>query len=65
MKHHFAPWSWEAPTSGLAALAIQPGDAHSHCTRCKVKVKIAQGQATTKFWVGGRWVAKKPPCEAQ
>lgn len=63
MKHHFAAWSWDTSTlGGFAKLAIQPGDAHSKCTRCQVVVKVVKGESTTKFWVNGKWAAKRPPC---
>lgn len=64
MKHHFAPWSEDTSNlGGFAKLAIEPGDAHSHCTRCGVKVKVAARQSTTKFWIDGKWTTKRPPCE--
>lgn len=63
MRHHFAPWSWSTDgLGGLAKTAIQPGDAHSNCTRCGVKVKVAKGETSTKFWVNGRWTTKRPAC---
>ena len=63
MKHHFAPWKYTtAGMSGWARIAIQEGDAHSNCTRCLVVVKVPKGQASTKFWVNGKWTTKRPPC---
>lgn len=64
MKHYFAEWSEDlSDLGGFAKLAIQEGDAHSHCKRCGVKVKVAKGQTSKKFWVEGRWVTKVPKCE--
>lgn len=51
MKHTFSAW-----------VTDDAGDAHSHCKRCGVKVRIAHRQSTTKFLVDGRWTAKRPTC---
>ena len=63
MKHHFAPWSYSTSNlGGFAKQAIQPGDAHSHCTRCQVTVRYVKGKLTMQFWVDGKWTSKRPPC---
>lgn len=61
-KHHFAPWNEAPPEGGLAKLLVGPDDAHSTCTRCKVFV-VVQKVGGMKFWVGGKLVSKRPPCE--
>lgn len=63
MKHHFAPWTSERPTTGFAKLAIQPGDMHTHCVHCGVTVRMPLGKATNQYWVHGKWTSKRPPCE--
>lgn len=64
MKHRFAPWKYtKAGVSGLLRISLQEGDAHSNCTRCSVVVKVPKGTSTTKFWVNGAWVTKRPPCK--
>lgn len=63
MKHTFEEWkTGHEGLGGFARTAIGPEDSHSKCRRCNVVVKIATGQTTKKFWVGGRWVTKTPPC---
>ncbi len=63
MKHHYNPWRARSEgLGGLGQLAVQEGEVHSECTRCKVKVKIG-AKGGPKFWVNGRWVTKRPPCE--
>lgn len=61
-KHHFNPWRDRSDLGGLGKVAIQAGEVHSECSNCKVKVKIGM-VGGTKFWVGGKWVSKRPPCE--
>lgn len=63
-KHHFGPWQDRSTLSGLGLVAIEEGAVHSNCTRCGVKAKIGPSGGT-KFWVSGRWVSKRPPCEVQ
>lgn len=62
-KHHFAPWKDRTKgLGGFGKLTVQEGEVYSNCTRCKVHVKCTKtGQ--TKFWVDGRWVSKRPPCQ--
>lgn len=62
-KHHFGPWldrNTELTTFGR--LCVQEGEVHSKCTRCKVMVKMGQSGGV-KFWVGGKWVSKRPACQ--
>ena len=61
-KHHYGPWlDRNTGLGGLGKLTVQKGEAHSKCTRCGIDVKMAQ-TGGIKFWVGGKWVAKRPPC---
>jgi hypothetical protein len=60
-KHHFAEWQDRDTLGGLGKIAIEEGAVHSNCTRCGVKVKIGR-VGGTKFWIGGKWVSKRPPC---
>ncbi len=62
-KHYFGPW--QERNEGLTnfgKLCVEEGEVHSNCVRCKVHVKIGR-TGGTKFWVGGRWVSKRPPCQ--
>lgn len=62
-KHHFGEWSTDRSTlGGFARVSIQEGDAWTCCTRCKVDVKMGR-TGGMKFWVGGKWVSKRPACE--
>lgn len=62
-KHYFNPWR-DGSLGGLGQILIQPGESHSECSRCNVKVKVGK-TGGTKFWVGGRWTTKRPPCEVE
>jgi hypothetical protein len=63
-KHHFNPWRTSRhELTGLGKLVIEKGEEHSECKRCQVKVKVAAGTGSTKFWVGGRWTDKRPVCQ--
>lgn len=59
-KHHYA--DWKPPAGEASRLTFEPGDVHSTCTRCKIPVKIGK-QGGLKFWLGGRWVSKRPACQ--
>ena len=71
-RHHYAPWkghneslpSLVRTLGNFGRLAISPGEAHSECTRCKRIVKMGQ-TGGIKFWVGGQWVTKRPPCQVK
>lgn len=60
-KHFYGPWKQRSQLSGLAKISIQESEALSECVRCGVTVKMGKGGY--KFWVGGRWVTKRPSCE--
>lgn len=62
-KHHFGPWlDRNEGLMGLGRVCLDEDEVHSKCTRCQVVVKIGR-VGGTKFWVGGRWVSKRPPCQ--
>lgn len=57
MKHYYKPV--ENP-GGLAKTMLGKYEALVKCTRCGL---IAKQGAGTKFWVNGKFVTKRPPCE--
>jgi hypothetical protein len=59
-KHHFAAWQ-DAPTSTDQG-EPEPQTVYSCCTRCKVPTRIGP-TGGTKFWVGQKWVTKRPACQ--
>lgn len=62
-RHHFAAWSTDRTgLGGLAKIAVAPDESHSKCTNCGIFVKMGTSGGV-KFWSGGRWVSKRPPCQ--
>ncbi len=55
-KHHFPAETWKGDLLGTDV------ESHSECTRCKIKVKIGR-VGGYKFFVGGKWTSKRPPCQ--
>jgi hypothetical protein len=63
-KHHYAAEAWTQgkPSKGLLLASYQEGDSFNTCTRCGCPVKLTK-TGTMKFWVGGKWISKRPPCQ--
>jgi hypothetical protein len=62
-KHHFGEWTNDHSTlGGFAKTQYGPEDARTECTRCHVHVKMGR-TGGMKFFVGGKWISKRPPCQ--
>lgn len=62
-KHHYPKWHTDQEGLGaLGKMLVKEDEAHSKCSRCGLMVKMGR-VGGMKFWVGGKWVSKRPPCQ--
>jgi len=62
-KHLYKEWFTDrSQLGGFAKLLVGERDAYCHCSRCGVFV-VMKYVGGMKFWVNGKLVSKRPPCE--